>query len=152
MPELYVITGSNGAGKSTFALDYLPEHIAKHCQVFDGDKQFVQKIRELFPSLTRSHKEARNLAASWLEDHFRNLTREAIAGNRHFSYEGHFSSEGPWSTIDLFKEKGYSVHMIYLGVADTSLSEFRVVDRSKSGGHYVNPIEIDRNFHGNLFF
>jgi len=24
------------------------------------------------------------------------------------------------------------------------------VERSKSGGHYVNPIEIDRNFRGNL--
>lgn len=26
----------------------------------------------------------------------------------------------------------------------------RVIERSKEGGHYVNPIEIDLNFYGNL--
>jgi predicted ABC-type ATPase len=26
----------------------------------------------------------------------------------------------------------------------------RVTERSKTGGHYVNPIEIDLNFYGNL--
>jgi predicted ABC-type ATPase len=26
----------------------------------------------------------------------------------------------------------------------------RVIERSKVGGHYVNPIEIDLNFYGNL--
>ena len=47
MPELYIITGSNGAGKSTVGPDYLPQHIGQHNTVFDGDKLFMQKQKEL---------------------------------------------------------------------------------------------------------
>lgn len=59
MPELYIITGSNGAGKSTIGPDYLPEHIRLHHTVFDGDKLFMQKQRELWQSGMRGHKEAK---------------------------------------------------------------------------------------------
>jgi hypothetical protein len=45
MPELYIITGSNGAGKSTVGPDYLPEHIQQH-PVFGGDKLFMEKRSE----------------------------------------------------------------------------------------------------------
>jgi predicted ABC-type ATPase len=152
VPELHIITGSNGAGKSTVGPDYLPEHISTHYTVFDGDKLFVQKRKELFPAKTKSQKEARNLAGEWLEAHFRSLVDKAINAQDHFVYEGHFSSQGPWQTPLRFKENGYTVHLIFFGLADPDLSELRVIDRSKFGGHYVNPIEIDRNFRGNLIF
>lgn len=150
MPELHIITGSNGAGKSTIGPDYLPEHIASHYTVFDGDKLFVEKRKELFPSKTRSHKEARNMANEWLEHHFVSLVNRALETKDHFVYEGHFSSDGPWQTPRRFKTNGYSIHVIFFGLASTDLSELRVIDRSKLGGHYVNPIEIDRNYRGNL--
>ncbi|HEY2720692.1 MAG TPA: zeta toxin family protein [Chitinophagaceae bacterium] len=38
MPVLFIITGSNGAGKSTVGYTYLPEEIQKEYIVFDGDK------------------------------------------------------------------------------------------------------------------
>jgi predicted ABC-type ATPase len=41
MPSLYIITGSNGAGKSSIGPNYLPENIQKKCIVFDGDKLFM---------------------------------------------------------------------------------------------------------------
>jgi predicted ABC-type ATPase len=50
MPELYIITGSNGAGKSTVGTTYFPIHIQQHCSVFDGDKLFIDKQRELWKS------------------------------------------------------------------------------------------------------
>jgi predicted ABC-type ATPase len=40
--------------------------------------------------------------------------------------------------------------MIYFGLSDTTLSELRVVDRAKEGGHYVDPVTISDNFYGNL--
>jgi predicted ABC-type ATPase len=150
VPELHIITGSNGAGKSTIGPDYLPTHIFKSYTVFDGDKLFLEKRKELFPAKTKSHKEARNIATEWLEAHFVSLVEQALDKRDHFVYEGHFSTEGPWQTPKLFKNNGYTVHLIFFGLADTGLSELRVVERSKSGGHYVNQIEIDRNFHGNL--
>lgn len=150
MPQLHVITGSNGAGKSTLGPSYLPDHISKQYSVFDGDKLFLEKRKELFRAKTKSHKEARNMAAEWLEEYFVSLVEHALETGDHFVYEGHFSTEGPWQTPRRFKDNGYTVHLIFFGLADTGLSELRVVDRSKLGGHYVNPIEIDRNFHGNL--
>ena len=56
MPELHVITGSNGAGKSSVGPEYLPSHIKKICTVFDGDKFTLHKTKELFATKLHSHK------------------------------------------------------------------------------------------------
>jgi len=47
MPSLYIITGSNGAGKSTVGPDYLPEEILRNNTVFDGDLLYTRKLNEL---------------------------------------------------------------------------------------------------------
>jgi len=151
VPELHIITGSNGAGKSTVGSDYLPEHIFANHTVFDGDRLFLEKRKE-FSQQTKSFKEARNLASEWLEQHFVSLVDQALNRGDDFVYEGHFSSAGTWQTPIRFRDHGYSIHLIFFGLADTDLSELRVVERSKLGGHYVNPIEVDSNFRGNLFF
>jgi predicted ABC-type ATPase len=62
MPELYIITGSNGAGKSSVGPDYLPLRILEQGPIFDGDKLFVEKRNEYWRSGIKSHKECRNLA------------------------------------------------------------------------------------------
>ncbi len=59
MPTLYLIVGSNGAGKSTAGPDYLPEHIKNAYPVFDGDKLYTSKVRELWPEYQKSLKEAK---------------------------------------------------------------------------------------------
>jgi predicted ABC-type ATPase len=53
MPDLYVITGSNGAGKSSFGAIYLPQALHNDT-IFDGDKLFMQKRRELYPAQSPS--------------------------------------------------------------------------------------------------
>jgi predicted ABC-type ATPase len=40
--------------------------------------------------------------------------------------------------------------MIFFGLNDTDLSELRVVNRTKEGGHYVDPFTVASNFYGNL--
>jgi predicted ABC-type ATPase len=42
------------------------------------------------------------------------------------------------------------IHLIFFGLANPGLSELRVIERSKEGGHYVPPYEIESNFFGNL--
>ena len=81
MPALYIITGSNGAGKSTIGPDYLPENIRNNYTVFDGDLLFVKKQRELFPEITRSPKEAKKLAFEHVLDTFERLTADALNNN-----------------------------------------------------------------------
>lgn len=40
--------------------------------------------------------------------------------------------------------------MIYFGLVNTNFSELRVVERTKVGGHYVDPVTVADNFYGNL--
>ena len=65
-------------------------------------------------------------------------------------YEGHLPEDANWKTPKRFKKAGYNIHIIFFGLRDTDLSEVRVMDRAKFGGHNVPPYEIERNFYGNL--
>jgi predicted ABC-type ATPase len=104
---------------------------------------------ELWKSI-KSHKECSKLAYAFVTETFDNLVETALAGNLNFAYEGHFTNEATWDIPRQFRAAGYSIHLIFLGLQDTALSELRVVDRSQAGGHYVDPRTVADNFYGNL--
>ena len=149
MPELFIITGSNGAGKSSIGPEYLPNHIRQQGPIFDGDKLFVEKRKELWQNI-KSHKECSKLAYTFVTETFDRLVETALSANQNFAYEGHFTNEATWDIPRQFRAAGYSIHLIFLGLQDTGLSELRVVDRSQAGGHYVDPRTVADNFYGNL--
>ncbi|KAH0551437.1 hypothetical protein GP486_007347 [Trichoglossum hirsutum] len=149
MPDLYIITGSNGAGKSSIGPDYLPPHILQHGPVFDGDKLFVEKRNELWRTI-KSPKECRNQAMDFVQHTFDSLVDHALAMNKDFAYEGHFGTEETWNIPRRFREAGFHIHLIFLGLRDIDLSNLRVFDRTKEGGHNVPPYEVELNFFGNL--
>lgn len=150
MPALYIITGSNGAGKSTVGPDYLPINIQRNCTVFDGDLLFINKQRELWKNGIRANKEAKKIAISFVQETFDRLVEESMDNNIDFAYEGHFTNDSTWDIPKKFREKGYEIHLIFFGLTNTDLSELRVVDRTKEGGHYVDPPTVHSNFYGNL--
>ena len=150
MPDLYIITGSNGAGKSSVGSNYLPQYIYSNCEVFDGDKWFIQKQKSLWQQGITAIKEAKNLAIRFVNNLFEELVNKAISTHADFTYEGHFTNEATWEIPKQFKSCGYTIHIIFLGLSSTDLSESRVVERVKHGGHYVQPDEIRNNFYGNL--
>jgi predicted ABC-type ATPase len=94
VPGLYIITGSNGAGKSTVGFSYLPQEIQKNCSVFDGDKLFMEKRKELSKTIP-SFKEAKKIAFKWVSETFDFLVDDALAKNENFAYEGHFTNDSP---------------------------------------------------------
>jgi predicted ABC-type ATPase len=149
MPQLFVITGANGAGKSTLSSTLLPPEIAD-LSVFDGDKYFVERLSEIFPSQNKSPKYAREMAFNATVEAFEGLVQNALTQNLSFAYEGHFSSEMPWQTIQRFRENKYQIIMVFMMVSDLSISQKRVIERVKTGGHYVTPREIEKNYYGNL--
>ncbi|MGF2412446.1 zeta toxin family protein [Ferruginibacter sp.] len=150
MPGLYIITGSNGAGKSSFGTAYLPQHL-QGFTIFDGDKLFMQKRRQVYSAQTPSHKEAGRIALEWLHEYFETCVTAAIKKNDDFIYEGHLPDDGNWVTPERFKAAGYEIHFIFFGLNNMALSAARVFERAIMGGHNVPPYEIERNFMGNLY-
>ncbi|RFM27581.1 zeta toxin family protein [Deminuibacter soli] len=151
MPELHIITGSNGAGKSSIGAVYLPEHIQATCEVFNGDKLVEDKKKELYQSGMRAFKEARKIAHAHLETVWEELYSRHLQDNTNFAYEGHFTNEATWTIPRQFKEAGFEIHLVFLGLRDPDLSMLRVIDRSDNeGGHYVSRQEVEDNFYGNM--
>ena len=151
MPTLYIITGSNGAGKSTVGPEYLPEEIKNNYKVFDGDKLFMEKQAELFPYITKSPKESKKLAQEYVINTFERLVEEALSKNDNFVYEGHFTNDHTWLAPKRFKKAGYQLHLLFLGLSDPDLSQLRVADRVvTTKGHYVDRLKIEANLEGNL--
>src|ERR1022692_2333720 len=136
MPELYIITGSNGAGKSSVGFQYIPSVFRKQHPVFDGDKLFVAKQNELWNNGLRLPKEARKIAFDFVIEKFEHLVNEAIKNRESFAYEGHFTNEATWHIPQRFKDEGYKINIIFLGLKDPKLSLSRVLDRVEYGGHY----------------
>lgn len=146
---LFIITGSNGAGKSTIGASYLPPQIKQKYSFFDGDKLALQKRKELLIHI-RSPKEARKAADEWVFQYFKEKVKKAIDTDDHFAYEGHFRDKETLLIPRKFKNKGYYLSLIFMGLPDTHQSELRVIDRAKLGGHNVPLYEIEANFYGNL--
>lgn len=131
MPVLYIITGFNGAGKSSIAPDYLPISIKDNCNVFDGDKLFMQKKRELWESGSRAIKENRKIAEKYLDELFHSLVDNAIQSKKDFVYEGHFTNNETWKIPERFKKEGYTIHMIFFGLKSIAASIKRVAKRTE---------------------
>ncbi len=149
MPDLHIITGSNGAGKSSVGPKYLPGKILSQGPVFDGDKLFVEKRKELWRTI-KSPKECSKLAYEFVIEIFDRFAAEALSNRRDFAYEGHFTNEATWDIPRQFLAAGYRIHLTFLGLKDLTLSGLRVNDRSQAGGHYVDPRTLADNFYGNL--
>ncbi len=149
MPELYIITGSNGAGKSSIGPDYLPSHIRHTCSVFDGDKLFVEKRNELWQTI-KAPKEVKKLAYEFIMRIFEEQVACALANKDNYAYEGHFTNDSTWDTPRNFKAHGYTVTLLFFGLENPDASEIRVFERSKEGGHWVDRRTIEDNFYGNL--
>ena len=150
MPNLYIIAGHNGAGKSTFGRKLLPNH-AQEISIFDGDIVYSQKLKEAVKTI-KVHKYAVQQADEDTVEEFAKLSNQAIENQADFAYEGHFSNESSWGTITHFREKGYTINMIFLGLSNLELSIDRVNWRVGKGGFLVPTYAIHHNYFGNLRF
>jgi len=128
MPDLTIIAGCNGAGKSTFAPSFLPDGQ----QSFDYDKLFLENYGKLSDSELRE-KFARDETTKALEL----AVESALISKTDFCYETNFDVN-PIFWAEKFKEQGYTLNLIFFCLENQEIARHRIQVRTEFNGHFVD--------------
>jgi len=123
--ELIVIGGSNGAGKTTFAKEFLP--VYAHCPRFINPDLIASGISPFDPASVTIR--AGRLMLREISD--------AILQKRSFAIESTLSGKAYLRILERARKAGYIIRFFYLWVPDPALAVARVQDRVECGGHFV---------------
>jgi predicted ABC-type ATPase len=132
--RVVIIAGPNGAGKTTFAREFLPREaelpvfinadlIAAGLSPFDPDAAAIRAGRIMLSE----------------------IDRHAAAG-RSFGFETTLSGHTYLRRVELWRENGYRVKLIFLSLGSAEEAIARVAARVRQGGHDVEPEVIRRRF------
>lgn len=134
MPTCWIIAGPNGAGKTTFALEFLPE--VAHCHHFINADLIAAGLSPLAPE-----KELLNASRLFLAE-----IQNRIKNKASFAFETTLSGRTYLKLIKQLQADGWQVELIYLALPNSNISQLRVAERVKHGGHNIPLDDIKRRF------
>ena len=137
-PTIYLIGGSNGAGKTTFAKAFLPYEV--RCLRFLNADEIARGLSPLDPSLA-AFKAGRLLL---------NELHAAIAQQESFALESPLSGRTYVALLRAAREQGYEIELHYLWISAPQTALARVRQRVRLGGHHVPEADVRRRFHRSL--
>jgi predicted ABC-type ATPase len=132
--KLYIISGCNGAGKTTASFNILPGIL--NCQEFVNADEIARGLSPFRPDKVAI--EAGRLMLSRID--------ELIQSNQDFSFETTLSTRSFINTIQIAKAKGYFVTLIFFWLDSIDLAKDRVQRRVAEGGHNIEPAVIERRY------
>ncbi|SEN61642.1 Predicted ABC-type ATPase [Flavobacterium sp. CF108] len=132
--NLYIISGCNGAGKTTASFTILPEIL--NC------KEFVN-ADEIAKGLSPFQPEKVAFEAGRIMLHRIN---ELLDTNTIFAFETTLATKSYKSKITLAQEKGYKVILLFFWLQDVELAIERVKTRVTEGGHNIETDVIKRRY------
>ena len=142
MPNLYIIAGCNGAGKTTASYIVLPELL--NC------KEFVN-ADIIAAGLSPFNPESVALAAGRIMlERINSLMNEGVD----FAFETTLSTKSYVSLIKKAKEAGYEVTLLYFWLSSPEVAIKRVAKRVSNGGHHIPDDIVERRYYrgiSNLF-
>jgi predicted ABC-type ATPase len=138
MPKMYIISGCNGAGKTTASFTVLPEMLL--CNEFVNADEIAKGLSPFNP-------EGVAIEAGRIQ-----LTRirELMAQQRDFAFETTLASRVFASYIMAAREAGYTVNLLYFWLQSPDLAIERVRARVLSGGHHIPDHIIQRRYYAGL--
>jgi predicted ABC-type ATPase len=137
-PTLYVIAGCNGAGKTTFAREFLPREVK--CLRFYNADEIARGLSPLDPPAA-ALKAGRLLLAE---------VHQSLQRRESFALETTLSGR---TYVKLFrdaKHAGYRIEIHYLWLPSVTQALARVRQRVKLGGHNIPPADIRRRYKRSL--
>jgi predicted ABC-type ATPase len=134
MPTCWIIAGHNGAGKTTFALEYLPQVV--HCYYFINADLIAAGLSPFAP-------ERELIAASRI---FLSEIETCIHKKQDFAFETTLAGRSYLKLISRLRTSGWHVELIYLALPSVEMSKARVAERVAHGGHNIPTEDIERRF------
>ncbi|MDR1356713.1 MAG: zeta toxin family protein [Tannerellaceae bacterium] len=136
MPYLYVISGCNGAGKTTASYTILPEMLK--CREFVNSDEIAKGISPFNADSIAVAVEAGRI--------MHRRIKELIAAGETFALETTLATRSVVKLMQGAKEKGYYVTLLYLWLNTPDLAVERVKARVAAGGHNIAESTIRRRY------
>ncbi|GGE80161.1 hypothetical protein GCM10011533_35740 [Streptosporangium jomthongense] len=128
-PELWLLVGGNGAGKSTFYERFLAR---RNIPLVNADKI----ARSLWPDSPEKHSYEAALIAE--KERFR-----LLKDGQSFCFETVFSHPSKIDFVGAAKAAGFRIRMFYFHLETADLNKARVMTRVQAGGHNVPEKKIE---------
>ena len=135
MPRLYIISGCNGAGKTTASYSLLPEML--NCSEFVNSDEFAKGLSPFNP------EKASIQASRFMLSKIRYLLKK----QRDFAVETTLATRTLLKTAKIAQHAGYTVTLLYFWLNSPELAIDRVKARVQSGGHDIPEETIRRRYH-----
>ena len=135
MPRLYIISGCNGAGKTTASYSLLPEIL--DCSEFVNSDEFAK-------SLSPFHPENASIQAS---RYMLLKIRYLLKKRSDFAVETTLATRTLLKTVRMAQAAGYSVTLLYFWLNSPELAIERVKARVEAGGHNIPEETVRRRYH-----
>lgn len=134
MPRLYIISGCNGAGKTTASYSLLPEML--ECSEFVNSDEFAKGLSPFDPD------KAAIGATRFVIKKIQYLIKRQVD----FGIETTLATRTLMRTIEMAHKAGYSVTLLYFWLNSPELAIERVRARVQSGGHNIPEETIRRRY------
>lgn len=134
MPNLFIIAGCNGAGKTTASYTILPEML--FCKEFVNADEIARGISPFKPESVSIQ------AGKIMLERIKNL----IAGGIDFALETTLATKTHANVIRYAQERGYKVTLVFFWLSMPNLAVERVKMRVASGGHNIEEKVIRRRY------
>jgi len=139
MANLYIIAGSNGAGKTTASFTVLPDML--NCKEFVNADGIAAGLSPFNPESVAI--EAGKLMLSRIH--------ELMKSGADFAFETTLATRSYVSLVKSAQECGYRVTLLFIWLDTPEIAIQRVADRVAQGGHNI-PIEvIKRRYYRGIF-
>lgn len=135
-PRLFVLAGTNGAGKSSIGGATIR---ARGGHYFNPDEA-AARIRAEQPHL--SHTQANS--AAWHEG--KRLLQQAVSQNLDYNFETTLGGKSFAKLLHEAAAKGFEVRIWYVGLSSPEMHLARIKARVKKGGHDIPEADVRRRF------
>jgi predicted ABC-type ATPase len=132
--NLYIISGCNGAGKTTASYTVLPDIL--HCKEFVNADEIARGLSPFNPNSVAI--EAGRLMLKRIE--------YLLERNESFSVETTLATKSYINLVRRAQKKGYKVSVLFFWLNSPDLALLRVAERVAKGGHDIPEMIVRRRY------